>query len=125
MFKRLIGRFAISSGNQTQSEIEEKARSFAQQLPVDVFTPAQVQNFLQSCRGNPDKAVSEISDWASRNLPRPTLTAPQPNGVPRQGDTAGNSGDADAGMNLMASNGDTVLVPDHPSDSSVEGDISA
>ena len=68
IFERLIGRTAISSGKFTEAEIEEKASAFARQFPVERFTPAQVQSFLQECRGDPDKAIAGIEFWAKETL---------------------------------------------------------
>lgn len=120
MFKRLIGRFAIRSGKCTESEIEEKAELFAEQLPPDAFAPAQVQNFLQSCRGDPDKVVSEVGDWARRN--RHKVASPTNLGEAQQVKAAcakGSNGDTGAGADLVRSNGNGVPVPDHTSDLSL------
>jgi chaperone BCS1 len=68
MFKRLIGRSAVASGRCTQSEIDEKAALFAQVIPGNVFTPAQVQNFLQACKGDPNKAINTVDDWAKESM---------------------------------------------------------
>ena len=36
-------------------------------VPSPVVTPAQVQNFLQTCRGDPDKALGDIDAWVEEN----------------------------------------------------------
>jgi chaperone BCS1 len=63
MFKRLIGRAAIASLGFTDEQIEAFATQFSTKVPADTFTPAQVQNFLHSCRGDPEKALREIDEW--------------------------------------------------------------
>lgn len=68
IFERLIGRTAISSGKQTPTDIKKKANVFARKLPAGEFTPAQVQNFLQFCRGDADKALIELDGWVEEQL---------------------------------------------------------
>lgn len=63
IFKRLIGRAAIASLGYTEEQIETFAKEFSKRVPEDTFTPAQVQNFLHSCRGNPEKALEKIDAW--------------------------------------------------------------
>jgi mitochondrial chaperone BCS1 len=69
---RLIGRHAIASGSKTTAEIDELSTKFAQKLPANIFTPAQVQNFLQYCRRDADKAVSEVVAWAEEEKSKPS-----------------------------------------------------
>ncbi|KAF2662184.1 P-loop containing nucleoside triphosphate hydrolase protein [Lophiostoma macrostomum CBS 122681] len=66
IFRRLMGRRAIATGNLTETEVEKKAAAFARNLPPDEFTPAEVQNFLQFCRGDAEKAVAEVGMWAEK-----------------------------------------------------------
>jgi chaperone BCS1 len=66
IFRRLMGRRAIATGKLTEAEVEEKANAFARNLPADEFTPAEVQNFLQFCRGHAEKAVAEVGMWAAK-----------------------------------------------------------
>lgn len=66
IFKRLIGRAAIASGKYTDYQIEEYASCFSTRVPEDTFTPAQVQNFLQNCRGDPIKAMQGVDDWVEK-----------------------------------------------------------
>lgn len=69
IFKRLIGRSALAHDAAfTMEEIEEFARQFAEKVPPNTFSPAQVQNFLQGCRGDPLKALAEIESWVRGNL---------------------------------------------------------
>lgn len=63
IYKRLIGRAAISNKGYTEQEIEELASTFSMKVPPDTFTPAQVQNFLQNCRGDPLKATEGVDAW--------------------------------------------------------------
>ncbi|KAF2127372.1 P-loop containing nucleoside triphosphate hydrolase protein [Dothidotthia symphoricarpi CBS 119687] len=69
IFLRLIGQSALAHDAAfTMSQIEEDAAEFAEKVPPNVFTPAQVQNFLHGCRGNPQKALKEIDAWVEENL---------------------------------------------------------
>ncbi|KAJ4294243.1 hypothetical protein N0V90_007933 [Kalmusia sp. IMI 367209] len=96
IFKRLIGRAAIASLGYTAEQIEEYATVFSGKIPADTFTPAQVQNFLQTCRGDPLRAMSEIETWVEDTrgqapeeakkenalIPPPRVTAITPFGMP-------------------------------------------
>ncbi|KAF2466936.1 P-loop containing nucleoside triphosphate hydrolase protein [Lindgomyces ingoldianus] len=64
MFMRLVGRAAVASGID-QTEIQGMSEAFSKFIPEDAVTPAQLQNFLQGCRGDPKKALLEVSDWAA------------------------------------------------------------
>jgi chaperone BCS1 len=90
IFERLIGRAAISSGKQTPADIKKMAALFARKLPANEFTPAQVQNFLQFCRGDADKALAELDKWVKEQLkpkktkktkPEMSTKEPKVNGV--------------------------------------------
>lgn len=73
IFMRLIGRSALAHDAVfSMSYIEQCATEFAEKVPAHTFTPAQVQNFLQGCRGDPDKALADIDNWVAEN--RPTAT---------------------------------------------------
>ena len=64
IFMRLIGRSALAHDAAfTMEQVEQFAGEFAQKVPANVFTPAQVQNFLQGCRGDPYKALADIEAW--------------------------------------------------------------
>jgi len=64
IFKRLIGRSALAyDATISMAQIDQYATAFAEKIPTDTFSPAQVQNFLQSCRGDPVKALAEIDSW--------------------------------------------------------------
>lgn len=65
MFKRLVGRGAIASKGFSEAQIEDHATTFAAKVPSETFTPAELQNFLQDCRGDPVKAVAEIDAWVN------------------------------------------------------------
>ncbi|KAL1612379.1 hypothetical protein SLS60_000605 [Paraconiothyrium brasiliense] len=66
IFKRLIGRAAIASKKYTEYQIEEYASEFSAKVPPGTFTPAQVQNFLQNCRGDPIKAMQGVEAWVDK-----------------------------------------------------------
>jgi chaperone BCS1 len=63
IFKRLIGRAAIASKQYTEEQVEEYATAFSAKVLPDTFTPAQVQNFLQDCRGDPIQAMQRVQAW--------------------------------------------------------------
>lgn len=64
IFMRLIGRSALAHDALfTMAQIEQFATEFADKVPANTFTPAQVQNFLQGCRGDPHKALRDIDAW--------------------------------------------------------------
>jgi chaperone BCS1 len=64
IFLRMIGRWALAhDSGYSPEEIEQYASEFADKIPADTFTPAQVQNFLQDCRSDPLKALREVDAW--------------------------------------------------------------
>lgn len=63
IFKRLVGRAAIAHLGYTDEQIEEYATAFSAKIPQGMFTPAQLQGFLQNCRGNPETAMTEADAW--------------------------------------------------------------
>jgi len=60
MFKRIIGRNVVA---YTDKELQGYADAFSQYLPRNIFTPAEVQNFLQLLRGKPEKALESLNPW--------------------------------------------------------------
>ena len=70
IFRRLVGRSALThDAAYTMDQIDQFAVEFAEKIPNNVFTPAQVQNFLQDCRGDPEKALAGIEAWVEMNRP--------------------------------------------------------
>ena len=70
IFKRLIGRSALAHAKGfTPSEVQAWAEEFAEKVPENVFSPAQVQNFLQDCDGDPIKAIADIETWVAESRP--------------------------------------------------------
>jgi chaperone BCS1 len=68
IFMRLIGRSALAHDAVfTMVEIERYATEFAHKVPANIFSPAQVQNFLQGCRADPLKALREVDAWVAEN----------------------------------------------------------
>jgi len=66
IFKRLIGRAARAQDPSiTVEQIDQWASEFADQIPVNTFSPAQIQNFLQECRGDAKKALRDIGAWVA------------------------------------------------------------
>ena len=51
------------SMNSTHDSIEEIAIQFAERLPEDVFTPAEVQGFLLTRKKEPRRALEEVDAW--------------------------------------------------------------
>jgi chaperone BCS1 len=70
IFKRLIGRSALAHDSVfSMADIEQYADRFVEKVPAHTFTPAQVQNYLQGCRGDPIVAVAGIDAWVAENRP--------------------------------------------------------
>ncbi|KAJ4323929.1 hypothetical protein N0V94_001573 [Neodidymelliopsis sp. IMI 364377] len=70
IFKRLIGRAALAHDSVfSMADIEQYADRFVEKVPAHTFTPAQVQNYLQGCRGDPIMAVAGIEAWVAENRP--------------------------------------------------------
>jgi chaperone BCS1 len=68
IFMRLIGRSALAhDAAYTMAQVEQYANSFAERVPANTFTPAQVQNFLQGCRNDPLRALREVDAWVVEN----------------------------------------------------------
>jgi chaperone BCS1 len=68
IYMRLVGRSALAHDAAfTMAEIEQYATEFADKIPENTFTPAQVQNFLQDCRADPLKALREVDAWVAEN----------------------------------------------------------
>lgn len=77
IFKRLIGRSALAHDAEfTMEQIEEFADEFTEKVPANTFTPAQVQNFLQGCRGDPHKAIANIEAWVKETREEMAKTSP-------------------------------------------------
>ncbi|KAH7094351.1 P-loop containing nucleoside triphosphate hydrolase protein [Paraphoma chrysanthemicola] len=75
IFMRLIGRALLAHDSAfTMAKIEKYADEFADKIPPNTFTPAEVQNFLQSCRGDPHKALQDIDAWLVENRKKPDDT---------------------------------------------------
>ncbi|PSN64096.1 P-loop containing nucleoside triphosphate hydrolase protein [Corynespora cassiicola Philippines] len=68
IFMRLIGHNALKRGTHTTEEIKFATEIFAQKIPHNTFTPAEVQNFLQSCRGDIGLALGNADDWVKGQL---------------------------------------------------------
>lgn len=69
IFLRMIGRWALAhDSGYTQQQIEKYADMFAERIPEGVFTPAEVQNFLQDCRRDPERAVDEVDAWVREKM---------------------------------------------------------
>ncbi|RAR12477.1 P-loop containing nucleoside triphosphate hydrolase protein [Stemphylium lycopersici] len=70
IFRRLIGRSPLAHEKGfTPSEVDGWAEEFAEKVPENFFSPAQVQNFLQDCDGDPIKVLADIEAWVAQNRP--------------------------------------------------------
>ena len=79
IFMRLIGRSALAhDASFSMAYIEQCAAEFAEKMPAHTFTPAQLQNFLQGCRGDPVKALADIDTWVAENRPTSHGTSSSP-----------------------------------------------
>jgi chaperone BCS1 len=68
IFMRLIGRSALAHDAAfTMAQIEQFASEFADKVPANTFSPAQVQSFLQDCRADPIKVLQEVDAWVAEN----------------------------------------------------------
>ncbi len=47
----------------TELELGEIARKFAEEVPDDMFSPAEIQGFLLKRKKDPRKALSEVGLW--------------------------------------------------------------
>jgi chaperone BCS1 len=82
IFMRLIGRSAIAHDAAfSMAEIEQYAVQFAAKVPANTFTPADIQGFLQGCRGDPDKALRDIDAWVAEKCEKPSDRVPRTNGT--------------------------------------------
>jgi mitochondrial chaperone BCS1 len=59
-------RFLFSHG-KTEQEIEKLAEVFAQRVPADVYTPAEIQGYLLKHKTDPDAAMDEVDAWIEAN----------------------------------------------------------
>ncbi|KAI0569747.1 ATPase (AAA+ superfamily), partial [Pyrenophora tritici-repentis] len=76
MFKRLIGRaMCVQNPGITTEQIDEWAIEFASKVPANTFSPAEIHNFLQGCRGDAAKALREIGAWVAENRTTASTTA--------------------------------------------------
>lgn len=112
IFKRLIGRSAMAKLDCSEDQVEQYAQAFSEKLPEDAFTPAQIQNYLQSCKGDPIKALRDIDAWVARQQAGPpkeresqrNSAASQGNGV----DTPNTAVNSDLDLEKLNTGLDTV-----------------
>ncbi len=57
-------------GLSEEEELAQTARSFAVQVPDDMFSPAEIQGFLLKRKKEPRKAVEEIGEWVEGMMER-------------------------------------------------------
>jgi chaperone BCS1 len=77
IFMRLIGRSALAHDAAfTMAQIDQYASEFADKIPANEFSPAQVQSFLQDCRGDPIKALQDVDAWVVETQLGAKLEAP-------------------------------------------------
>ena len=56
------------SGSQDRHSLAELARTFANSLPAETFSPAEVQGFLLTRKSNPEQAVKDVEAWRDEQL---------------------------------------------------------
>ncbi|KAI4616869.1 hypothetical protein J4E83_006451 [Alternaria metachromatica] len=111
IFKRLIGRSALAHDAEfTMAQIEEWASEFAEKMPTNTFSPAQVQNYLQGCRGDPLKALNDVEAWIAETKPE----AGKSNGTEHGTQHGTQSGTQNGTQNDTHNNTFTGVVPVGP-----------
>jgi chaperone BCS1 len=104
IYMRLIGRSALAHDAAfTMAEIEQYANEFADKIPANTFTPAQVQNFLQSCRSDPLKALREVDAWVLENRDKPEFSSTTDGSDTTGSNHTTDSSDATSNSNTSAS----------------------
>ena len=54
----------------TKEELQVVARQFADEIPENVFSPAEIQGFLLKRKKEPRKAVREVGEWVGGMVER-------------------------------------------------------
>ena len=54
--------------NMSLEELEDIAENFAERLPEDTFTPAEIQGFLLTRKKEPKRALKEVEGWRDTTL---------------------------------------------------------
>ncbi|KAF5353490.1 hypothetical protein D9756_007928 [Leucocoprinus leucothites] len=57
-----------ASDEEKASLVSSLAEDFADQIPEKIFTTAELQGFLLTCKFKPEKAVREAKEWAENTL---------------------------------------------------------
>ncbi|KAK4224488.1 P-loop containing nucleoside triphosphate hydrolase protein [Podospora fimiseda] len=52
----------------TEEELKRLALEFSQQIPQDIFTPAQLQGYLLNHRESPVEALAQVSSWVKEEM---------------------------------------------------------
>ncbi|PIG90368.1 hypothetical protein AARAC_011767 [Aspergillus arachidicola] len=52
------------SRNGNPRPLHDLATQFTQQIPADVFSPAEIQEYILQYKSDPEKAVQDVADWA-------------------------------------------------------------
>lgn len=89
-----------SSSEETSSreptELQDIASAFAELLPEETFTPAEIQGFLLTRKNEPMRALDEVKSWRDQNLEAKNKKDQMKNGQvsrkPEDGQHGGNSG---------------------------------
>ncbi|TGZ83688.1 P-loop containing nucleoside triphosphate hydrolase protein [Ascodesmis nigricans] len=86
----------LETEKEGAEKVSCKARRFAELVPAGVFTPAEIQGFLLSYKGQPQKALEKVASWVEgknrkksgrnklklrrngRNNPPPNIMPPSP-----------------------------------------------
>ncbi|KAK6810582.1 hypothetical protein RU639_013667 [Aspergillus parasiticus] len=52
------------SRNGNPRPLHDLATQFTQQIPADVFSPAEIQEYILQYKSDPEKAVQDVADWS-------------------------------------------------------------
>jgi chaperone BCS1 len=56
------------SDSDNVSYIDSLSKVFAERIPIDTFSPAEIQGFLLKHKRNPEEAVKVAAEWAEREI---------------------------------------------------------
>jgi chaperone BCS1 len=57
------GKLELGAGDLREGELSEIAKSFAEKVPNNMFSPAEIQGFLLKRKTEPKKALIEVEAW--------------------------------------------------------------
>jgi mitochondrial chaperone BCS1 len=63
-----VGEKEMLKGELTPKVLSEIAKAFAEQVPGDKFSPAEIQGFLLKRKKDPRKALEDVREWVEGML---------------------------------------------------------